>query len=200
VGRFNQIGAARYARGLRALLGLEDQEGVGSVAPEIMPVIETGQGIRTEDLFVFGYRSYTLVQTLAAVAGEFSYIGLRNLAGSGVLAHVVACIITEPTASRTYNIRFDITDTPTTAAGVISSDRRTGTKVSTVQTITGAEAAATGANMWRVTKALDDFLWLPLDIVLAPGFNVAIENTTANDGFTAGFIWKERTLRDDELL
>jgi hypothetical protein len=149
--------------------------------------------LRGESLMMFG-------AIASAVAGEFSYNGIENPAGSEEIVVVDELLIE---GAGTYNIRFRCTDVPTVSAGVIRRDLRwPAAQVSRSLFISGAEAAGSGANMLRFSlpaAATQQPLWMPLGIVLPPGTNVVVEHGTVNTAFTGNWKWRARAALPGEL-
>lgn len=199
---FNELGGGALGlnEGLGRVLGMEKLGPAPTLVPEISPsldLIDPPDEWRAplgEKLFWFGTIS-------AAVVGEFSYGGISNPAGSGVIA-VVSCVFLEGAGAAT--VRYRITDTPTVDAGVIPRDLRwPAAQVGTTHYISGAEPAATGAQMGTFTipaaGAADLSGWLPINVVLGPGTNVVVERTSNNTALTSIWIWRERRARPEEL-
>lgn len=194
---------AQLTRGLRAVLGLSEQPGPTTVSPELM----VGYDVANPDKFdqlPLGIGTFGLVQIVPAVAAALGFARLRNPAitvggnNTGTqLVHVTHAIVTENATTRAFTLRYDVTGAA--GVGVISRDRRTGSRTSQAVFDVGSEAAGSGANWFRFSALLNGLLILPIDVILSPGDSIAIEDATVNLVFTAGFLWRERAGGPDEL-
>jgi len=198
---FNELGGGALGlnEALGRILGMEKLGPAPTLAPEISPSIDLGR-LPDEWAGPAGYKIFLFGAIASAVAGELSYSGISNPAGSNVLVVVEAFMLE---GAGTYTLRFRVTDTPTVDAGVIPRDLRwPAAQVGTSHFISGAEAAATGAAMARFsTPAAATAMpaWTACRVVLAPGTNVVIEHGTVNTAFTNNWLWWERRLRAEEL-
>lgn len=198
---FNQLLGTRFPRMSKILFGIDADQGVGSLAPEIMPTAEM-LNPPIEGRWPAGEKVASLVQIVPSVAGEFSYIGVRNPAASGMI--VVAELIIGGNAGGVgpFFVRLNNADpTRTLDSGIISYDLRWSVALSnatTARVILGSEAVITGTNIGRLFSALGMTIY-PLEFVLPPGTNVIIHHETVNTAFTGGVRFRERPARPDEL-
>lgn len=198
---FNELGGGALGlnEGLGRVLGMEKL----SPAPTLTPEIQAGLDLvyPPEDWwFSLGWRSAGLSQIVPAVAAEFGYLGVRNPAGSGMIITDILLMFCETAAAQAaFNVRSNITDTPTVAAGTISRDLRWGSSVSHGQLIVGAEGAGTGGNIGRFQILASTPFLVPVKYTLGPNSNVVVEGIVVNTAFTAGVWWRERRAKPEEL-
>lgn len=134
----------------------------------------------------------------AAVAAEYSVVGIRNPANSGriVVVERFSCV-----ASQGVQVRVGPnTDyVPTVTGTCVSRDTRVVPINNIVtQATTYHGAVLTGAVVNAFGATLDP-TWLDIYVVLTPGFYLHVSNATVNVALTANFMGRDRPALPGEL-
>lgn len=179
--RFNELlgGAANYSRALALALGLEEQEGVTTVAPEIVPTFNLWE--RPELWYLFRGTPFAARQILGVTAAQFSTIFLRNPAGSNLLAIVDQLIFN--TSATTYRVGIDRTSALASdgAFSVIPSDTRLPLESLAVAMHTRVQAADPQPTRLVVQTAGQLYV-IPVRVILRPGSDLLVTPTVVNTG------------------
>lgn len=178
--RFNELlgRAAAYARGLRAILGLDEQEGVTTVAPEIFPVLIADSLIEPENRVLMGSRLVAGGIGDPAVAANFSHGICRNPAGSNVVATIFAHIANVGAAAVDYNVTVRPPGTVDDTFGMAHTDRRIA-GVPPLTTHSRTQVASIGSDYVFHVAATESTYRLPHPYVLSPGNELVIGPTNA---------------------
>jgi hypothetical protein len=195
---FNKLLASQFADFMRRRFG-EDID-VSSIAPELIPVLAL-QADRPEWLLLMGDLPLSLALTQALNAGQNSAIQIRNPPGSNVLV-----MVDEAEASADVGTTLALTvqqisgGNMTNLAGTnIGRDTRTGGNRGIAQLSSQNNVA--GINIARevVVGVNVPWVWRNIGIVLAPGSAAQITTSALNVNLLAGFTWRERRVRPEEL-
>lgn len=209
MGRFNEMlsqGAELYPRGLAAALGLEEQPGVRTVAPEVMPTFSFGT---PHELFgLLGPSMWGVISGLAAGgAGNRSQMAIENPANSGRLLMLDRIYFF---TSVDENLTAAISQTPlTTSTGnLVERDLRwartaggSGGHVARLRTQINAALANVASNVGGIRSLAARPMALQLDCVLPPSWSFRIfanaDNTAINSNVV--FFARERAAPAREL-
>lgn len=207
MGKFNELLAARYNELISGLFGLQEQEGVSTVSPELMPVF-MAEGERAEHSYLKYERLAAGQATVAAVAAQFGMGQLMNPVGSNLFIVVeriqvslaaagtlVSVGITFPqgTPLATNSNNAGARDTrwldPASIAGKVAGQVRFGSSA--------APAVYAGQTTWRVNGGVE---WTDVGgvYVLTPGYGLQVQHQTVNTAFDVSFFWRERALAPEE--
>ena len=203
--RFNELLAARYNEFISAVLGLAEQEGVHSVAPELMPMF-VAEGERLEHSFLKNERKCFGDISRGADAANFSYVGLLNPAGSNAIitlekfyglvstaGTIIGGIVAPPGAT---------TLLPTVGTLQTPRDVRYSAQGTSGKLCSGINALGTATDAfgrWSIRGlAANVSTNLDIDCVLFPGWAFAVTATAINIGVTASVQWRERAFLPEE--
>lgn len=201
MGKFNELLAARFNEGLTALLGLGEQEGVRTVAPEVMPVVMM-EGERPEHSYLKQERLAIGSVSGPADAANFTYVQLANPTGSNVILTLEQVIVQASVAATLF---FGTTTTLlATAVGSGVRDSRWGTPAApqqptgSVRTAPNASGALIGGALGRYLVAANAPIALAIPFVISPGFQFSINPAAINILVNATFVWRERAMLPEE--
>lgn len=195
----NQLLAQRYNTLAAALLGLDEQDGLGSVAPELQPVIVL-EGERPEYSFLKGELLMARNFSLAASAVLPGAIRIRNPLGSGIIAVVEHITLSSDIISE-LNVQAEayLTDLATLFTAQ-ARDLRAGTTRSAMCILSSANTAGVGTGMLRARALANSAVQWDVNFILAPGTGLELVQPT-NNGLLAGcIVWRERNARPRELV
>jgi len=207
VPKFNELlsVAQRYATGLAAQLGLEEQEGVTTVGPEIMPVLELGEGMPPEMRRWAGERLCGgSISQAAGGAGTFARAVLENPADTAIVA-IVEEIWFGMGASASL---VDLRTAPNIVSGLVGLQVPTfrdtslqfGTSAPVCRVRSAADATSPGSTYSTWRKAGDQIsVQLRHPIVLRSPGSLIVFVQTANIILEASFLWRERPATRREL-
>ncbi len=157
---------SRFGILVNRLWGLGNQDTPIDVAPEVLPTTDLTSS-RTEYLAPRGETPWSFSRSEGVTASEFSYIGIRNPAGSRL------CVIVEDVHHYSATVQL-LTQTLTadealTASSALRSrDRRLPNNPVNPFPIVGSEAAVVGDNMGLIGVGFAAGR-LPIGVVLPPG-------------------------------
>lgn len=195
--------AGFIARALRNALQIEDP-GVAleRVSETLQPTFDLWAKHRPEFSLLRGERLFGVAPSQPAVAGEFGQVGIFNPAGSGLIVIVTDLLGCLPGAGVTVevqlgaNVAFTATSTPN------SRDSRTAL-LTGVQCGSFANHAAarigSGALITAFGQAVVGYLNLPINVVLHPGFFLAVGPNIVNTSIGCSFVGYERPAFAGEL-
>lgn len=204
---FNQLLNSRFSDVAEKLLGLQEQHGVTSVAPEMMPVVVFEMD-RPEYSFLKREKLWYGSMNEAALAANFSQIAVINPTGSNLIVVVKGMIIDPLAANVNFQAGYIInlaTWTAGTAGAPVARDRRwpidpvAGHPLPKTQLFGIQNAAAQLHVELRASVPTNtSSLVLPLDYVLIPGSGFGVLNGTLNAQLNATFWGYERTMLPEE--
>lgn len=208
MGRFNELlnTGAQYGRGLGILLGLQEQEGVTTSAPEVMTIYSPD--LQTDRLAAIGYVPLIGVQLglAAGGVGNRSQIALDNPAGSNQVVTFEHLKAGSGTAE-TLIVSYSATQLTTSTGNLVARDTRQITTAgfsapssARIRTQNNAALSGIATEIDRLTVSIgsQDFL---MDIVLGPGTSVRIYATADNAAIASNlcFYARSRLLNVREL-
>lgn len=187
MGRLNELlgPAANFSRGLATMFGLQEQEGVPTVAPELVPVSDIHA--RPEQWALHGGTLLMgTIQVAAGGAGNTSQCAIEPGAGEVV---IVERLVYQPLASSLQVALFSSSTPLTTSTGnLVARDARrivtagggaaSGTRIRTENGVFGGSASTLfnlGTNL--VAGEVYD---IPLDVVLVSPWSLRLANLTSN--------------------
>jgi hypothetical protein len=205
VTKFNELLAARYNDFISALLGLQEQEGVRTVAPEMMPVM-IAEGERPEHSFLKAEKKAWGGTTSPAVAAQFSLIQLLNPTGSNLIVTVekasvglaaagqVRAGILFPRGTVLTNDQGNVGARDTRWLDPASISGKVAVKILTDST--AAPSIYAGGPTYRIPAG--QMLELGKDVILLPGYSYLLQHTTVNVAMDGAFEWRERAVLPEE--
>lgn len=200
----NQLLEQRFNRMLKVGLGLEEQDGAESVAPEILPVYSV-ENDPPEMMLVKGVVPIVGFQSPAAVAAELTFAGIRNPAGSGVIL-----VVTDVAPSLSVADTATLTIGGSTSTDVDATDvvfcrdtrRRASSAAMATQAILmirGAGAATVGAEHERLRIGADSTEHFRGPYILIPDTELRVYRFTVNTALNCSFTGYYRAARPGEL-
>jgi hypothetical protein len=192
----NEIQVGRINGILHKLLDMKEGAPAPTLATDVFPMLAL-EVDRPEWKFLAGERLCWMRWTDAAVAGQYSHVGLRNPAGSGVLIITddIRCFVGS-SASVALGIRPNTTVDSANAGYCRDSRQATQSAVGQATTLT-----AVAAGMYPMFGSIMA-TWVterfPTPVILHPGFELLLQCTTVNISLTAAFSWRERALNPSE--
>lgn len=197
----NTLLNARYNKGARSLFGLEEQEGLTTVSPELQ-LVSVLEGPNLEYRFNLNELCFGRGLSLAAqgAAAISSWI-LRNPSGSGVLAVVEEVGVASGTTGEIQiGVLGDpVTDLATTVQSVVRDTRALVSRLSTCIVSAGAGAFG-GSAQWRALGLANTMNFARVGWVLRPGDGLQVSAVTDNVTLVGHFAWRERPHRPGELV
>lgn len=120
--RLNELlGAAQqWSKGIAAQFGLEEQEGVPTVAPELVPVSDIHA--RPEQWVLHGGTLLWGRSALSAVAGQFSQSAIEP--GEGEVVIVEKLILAHPAVALTYRLGLSTVPLTSSTGNLVTRDVR----------------------------------------------------------------------------
>ncbi len=199
---FNQLAAPRFAEGVRRLLGEDIQ--VATVAPELAPYMSL-QSDRPEWQVLFNEIPIVGWRTDAAVAGQFSSVGIVNAVTGGqdrltVIKKVV--IINQTAGVLVYRVGMQVNISADATSGVASRDLRRLTVSSVVTDRTAAGQllpSVQGLPIPANSFVIIDADWM-LSVTALGRSMLVVEGDVVNQLVRAGFFGYERHLRPEEIV
>lgn len=213
MGTYNALLEQRYSRLLRIALGLQEQGGVDSVAPELMPVYVL-EGERGELARWKGERLGVGQIDVASALNSLSAIQLFNPVGSGVIAWVEMATGSLPALNGSIEFEINNAALATLSNAAISRDLRDGipaaVPVTALQIRTAQLFPASLPGTARRIASLrssngQENVYYRAGLVLVPGTGLILHpgDGAGGDAVTqavrATFAWRERGARADEL-
>lgn len=204
---FNQLlgVAQRYARGVAAQLGQEEQLGVSTVTPELQVVLETGGGMPPEMRRFAGEKLCSGGALIAASAANISKVGLSNPVGSRILAIVTEIIVNNLSTAVRWAVR---SGGESGFVGVVISGVRD-LRYSSVGSLAApicqlrTDNTSPGSSGFVVGEiflpATPEIVYFRHPHIIPPGSGLHISSSAINFGAHATFIWIERPGSDKEL-
>lgn len=204
--RFNELLASRYAEGLTALLGLSEQEGITTVAPELMTVV-VAESDRTELSYLKQERRCWGSGAAAADAAQFSYVTLINPADSGILVTCESIVVDSSVANL-----FDIgwinaaafaTLSALSSASYVARDGRwgilNGNVAGQLRNGSGTGGAIQISVNHRVRMPANESRPVYMgEVVIPPGQGIGVTANAINVAVGASFAWRERKFLPEE--
>lgn len=180
---------------LKRRYGIVDERPVQTMATDLFPVIDVADGAQPSMDYLAGVRHACGWASVAAVAGQYSGVYLRNPTGSNSLIRVRRWY---GIVSGILRLSFDDPGTIGTLIGVAGRtilDTRSGSS-STVHQLPAGEirayATATPPGI-LIAQVPIDYVDLP-PIVLVPGTAIGISPTVVNTTMNGHIEWWERKL------
>jgi len=205
MGKFNELLAARYNECVSAVLGLAEQEGVRTVAPELMPIFVL-EGERIEHSYLKYEKKAFAGINAPPVAAQFGLIAFLNPVGSNQIMTVEQVSVGMAAAGQVrVGILFPRGTVLANNAGNAGSRDTRWLDPANINgkcsgqiffDSTAAPSFYAGAPTYRVPAG--QMLAIPGEIVLMPGYSVMVQHTTVNLGFEAAFTWRERAALPEE--
>lgn len=206
---FNEMlsqSAELYSRGLAVALGIEEQPGVRTVAPEVMPTFSFGSPY---ELFgLLGPSMWGVISGLAAGgAGNRSQMALDNPARSGRLV-MLDGIYFFTSVDENLTTGISQTSLTTSTGNLVERDLRwartaggSGGHVARLRTQINAALANVASNVGGIRSLAARPMYLRLEAVLPPSWSFRIfanaDNTAINSNVV--FFVRERTAPAREL-
>lgn len=197
--QFNQLLAARYSRGVRSLLGLEEQEGVTAVAGEVVPFVELASLRDHENRFLNSEYECIGHADIDPAALDRAMIRLGNADGGPLIAsqyiELWAPVAVEVT------LRIQDTDLPSNGTKRFLDRRRRETgddPAARFQTESGTEKATTIVARYSLLAGATELI--KPRIVLPPVTTLGFMLQTESDDrrLVVNWYWRERPRRADE--
>lgn len=196
------IFTARYSELLGRLLGAS---GVLEVAPDLSPEISATlvlENDRPEWAFLSNQRLIAAAPGVAALAGNFSGIRVRNPPTSSVLAIIEAMECFSSTAAVLLNVNVGIgagtTDRATTNQAAFARDSRTSTAATQtsalVVSVDNTLQIGNGIEQLQANAANQMLQAVNLPIVLAPGSFYDFATNAFALSLFANLRWRERNI------
>lgn len=174
---------------------------MSTVAPELMPVAilegDSYEGQLSKLNFLFSAQQF-----VAADAGNFSITGVRNPAGSGLLAVVNRLwLVGGGALPRTYDVRRvrPVSAAAVAAVNVVPSDLRLEFNVGTLQVVSGVLAAQPGVEAAQAGAPAGATVELRGQWVLPPNTELLITAPAINSPVYATLFGYYRRAADIEL-
>jgi hypothetical protein len=193
----NEIQVGRYNGVLHKLLDMKEGAPAPTLATDIFPTIQL-EGNRPEWDFLAGIRRCMRYSIDAAVAGQYSHIGLYNPAGSDALV-ILDRVVFDGAANTTFTGRLatGITWDTLVSGTMIDSRWASGATTAKVGIYTNATPLDGSGHYFRVlanySLVLDN-----LGIILHPGYSWYTRGGSVNLGANCTFFWRERHLSPSE--
>lgn len=197
----NALLNARYNKGVRSLFGLEEQEGITSISPELQ-IVSVIEGPGLEYRFNINELCFGRGLSLAAQgAGNISSWVIRNPVNSGVLAVIEEVAVSTGT---TGEIQIGVLGDPvaslaTVVQSVVRDTRALVSRLSTCIVSAGAGAFG-GSAQWRALVLANTMAFARIGWVLRPGDGLQVSAVTDNVTLVGHFAWRERPTRPSELV
>jgi hypothetical protein len=186
----NDIQVNRYDVYLRRLFDIKAGTIAGTVAPEIVPVLGLEPEARPENEYLRANRLFSIRATASAVAGEYSFVRVRNSSSDRVM---VFSLIVSSSVSTITMLSSDggaLADVPE------SRDTRYQTNAYPAGTVyTGTTVNTPPAGSWY---ELVNFARHELPWILGPLCNLTVKHPTINSLITVNLAWRERYLEKNE--
>ena len=201
---YNEILVGRYARGLQKTFGIKGTPPSKQLGGDIVPTFPIRPG--TDYDYLNSVNRYGGAATGGAVAGQVSFMQLRNPAGSGVVAEILKITVAMGVAG-VLEIAFGVgvaQGASTIAPGRL--DGRLGNNAfpsSLVLTVGSAVSPAGGLPViWQFRRstidALDVILTEQHQLPLLPGDVAILFCNQVNTALDGTIWWRERVLEDSE--
>lgn len=196
MGRLNELlgAGAAYSKGVAIQFGQDEQEGVPTLAPELVPVSDIHQ--RPEQWALHGGTLlYGFVQVSAGGAGNHAQAAVEPAADSDGRATelvIVEEIIIIPSAAQIYSVHTSTTALGTSTGNLVARDARrivtaggSGASGTRIRTSNSIPAAGLNATLWTTGIAVLATevgvpIHIPLDFVLVAPWSIRVIATTAN--------------------
>jgi hypothetical protein len=208
-GRFNEILAGRFNRGLQKLFAMKGGPPTPQLASDITPTIQTENMMALENRILGSWRSFAYVKILAAGgAGTFGQVRLRNPATSNAIAVLEKVTISNATGADTPFITRGPTGTgdlaTTDAANNSIRDLRMGPISGVIISSFATPAAPVGVTWWAgatvaAFSQIEAILLPSQEFVIAPGDLITVNSNVANTGLRVSMMWRERGLEAEEV-
>lgn len=195
--------AGAIGNGLKLALGADDSEGALERFGETMqPIINLWDRNQPEWALLRRERLWAVVPSNTPTAAEFCSVGIRNPTGSGKIVVVEACEpYTSPDGSQQIEVRTRAQGASDATGAVSSRDTRlpNQTLLSTLG-LADSNAARQGSNLFSFwVPAGTTPRYKPLNVVLAPGWELWVGAAIVNIGIWCNFWGRERTAFSAEL-
>lgn len=178
----------------------------GVMASEVFPVLPMdGPGIAPEYHFLANTRMAGGWGTQAAVAGQYSHVGLSNPEGSNAIIVVTDILITNSNGftAQAFAVTTEVGNPIASSGGSPFRDTRWGGtgRTSAGYIWTGANAVQYGDDVGfiQIDNVTQGTRRYPGQWVLGPGGYVAVRTAAVNLIATAAFNWHERAAAPGEL-
>lgn len=183
----------------QVLGGAYGDVGISRMSESLQVIADLWQ--QPEWAFPRGEKLWAVNPSQAAVAAEFSTVGIRNPSGSQLIVVVDQVVIfTSPGGSFSGRIAaqstVDATATPQVRDSRIGVS--SGGRLQTVS-IAHVDPAILGFVLWTVRLGNDVCTVLPFPVVLSPGFDFFVGPTAVNLAANVSFIGRERQAFPGEL-
>jgi len=187
MGRLNEMlgAAASYSRGLSVQFNLDEQEGVPTVAPELVPTSDIHQ--RPEQWAL--HSGTLLIGTVIVAAGGVGFnsqCAIEPGAGELVIVETLEIFLD----SSSIGLRLAISQVPLTAStgNLVARDARrivtaggSGNSGTRIMTKNDAATSGVASTIWRFPLPVGEILLtLKLDLVLVPPWSLRLINDTTN--------------------
>ena len=187
MGRLNELlgAAAGYSRGLSGQFNLDEQEGVPTLAPELVPTSDIHQ--RPEQWAL--HSGTLLVGTILVAAGGVGFnsqTAIEPGAGELVIVETIELFLDGTTAG--YRLALSSVPLSTSTGNLVARDARRivtvgGSGASGTRIMTKNDAATSGVatTIWRFPTPVGEVMHtLTLDLVLVTPWSLRLINDTTN--------------------
>jgi len=192
----NRIGRPQLGNAFARVFGLDDINTIGSVAPEVMPVLSLAE--RPEYWQLLGGRLMSVYAEVGALAGAQGCVALVNPTNSGILV-IVEDALTD--ASCTWGANSGDPAIAAAAAGFnrdlrnASGGGSAGIRGAAVRVETDAEAVPPLVSMGYVPLVT----LTPIDLIVPPGFYFMLTVIAQNSALRSQIRWRERPVMTQDL-
>jgi hypothetical protein len=199
---WNEIQAARYNEGIQKLMWMSQEAPAPQMGSDISPVLDIGDP-PPENRYLMSERLCVGQAEGAANAGQSSWTGILNPAGSGLLIVVEKIVVNKSVTGRIFFFRArGLTGTVSTTR--CYRDTRINSDVLVVPggIVQSGIALATAPGRNNIAQAYvlaTTTFTLDIPWVLGPLSSIGVFCETLNEATQATYFWRERALLASEL-
>jgi hypothetical protein len=200
---FNELKAPGYKEAVKRIFRLDEQEGVSSIGPEILPMVAL-ESERPEWYALRGIWRFGSVPAVAAGgAGQFGAIQMPLPITATVIAIVEVARLLTPSLFCTARVNSTLRSGGTAANPL---DRRAATGLTSqvrIVTVTAGATEGTAIDAANATNggmnSNDEYIIVRNRFVISPGQSLTFWSETANITMQMALGWIEKPVTQDEL-
>lgn len=192
----NEIQVGRYNGVLHKLLGMPEGAPSPTLATDVFPMLAL-EVDRPEWKFLGGERLCGGRMTDGNVAAQYSHVGLRNPAGSGMLV-VVQKILIGFAANGAMYVALRAISTADNIYATYTRDSRWPGLLGSAKIIDHTTAVAQGTPYAYIRGLANTTAQLTDPYVLHPGYDLLVRNAAVNVQVDCSFMWTERGFEPNE--